>query len=246
MSSCSRAIFFVALFAICLSSLSLEIPGKDRKAAAAAEDNGDEIRTYFIDHLIAGSFQQRARVELKFSQLKSQGSAHISQLSGEESVGAVKELAASKSLYTIRIRPSQAQLDDVKSEYVTASVPACALAASGFRELLTFHVDVYGHVMGVTYKTPVTSCQGDVAVGRSKFDTKASISMGRPAEKPKNVRSQYAAAAAAADAEAGAQQGAEGGKEAPKSFLSQYWMYIVPLALVVLSQGLAGAAGGDK
>ncbi|MGB1606622.1 MAG: hypothetical protein ACPIOQ_78555 [Promethearchaeia archaeon] len=39
---------------------------------------------------------------------------------------------------------------------MVASIPACQLVASGFREIMKVHVDQYGHIRGVWYQTMAT------------------------------------------------------------------------------------------
>jgi hypothetical protein len=70
---------------------------------------------------------------------------------------AFKQLIEQGGAYSIRI-PSV--LTDPASPPVVASVPACALLRSGFKETLALQIDVAGHVvsLGYTVKDGVAEC----------------------------------------------------------------------------------------
>jgi hypothetical protein len=80
----------------------------------------------------------------------------------------------------------------------------CHLAASGFRELFTLHTDIYGNVVALEYRPPITDCarvpikvtplhgmQGwphsraanQVPTAPTALKSKAKLSFGRPGEK---------------------------------------------------------------
>lgn len=147
-------------------------------------------------------------------------------------------LVEEEDFYRVRFVPVGAEAA-VNAPVVSASVKACALATSGFRELMTFHTDVYGQLQSVSYDTPIRVCPDagvkTKALKKSKvsFRSKGKVSLGRNGERPLNVRSISNVRAEKAKP-----------KPVEKSFWAKYWMYILPLVLFMLFSGGPEPEGG--
>lgn len=224
----------------------------------------DFVRAHCIHHtspsgllLVSSCFWYVSQCSVQFRHAakgarRSTASLGETKLSADEKAS-LQDLIGDGGFYRVRLVPTGDV--DQKTPVPMAAVPACALQASGYRELITFQTDIYGRVAGMTYKPPMTSC-ADLPPAKAesmKFRTKTAIAMGRTGEKPKPIRSgQF-------DKLSSQSGGSEGGKakpggkqkEEPKTFFQKYWMYIGAFVLYVFMQMLnppdeAGQGGGAK
>lgn len=144
---------------------------------------------------------------------------------------ALKEAAASGGRYQVRLQLPLTKDTRRQMDFITASVPACALLASNLADSLRLTLDQFGNVVGVDYRTATADCgSATEQPTSSKFDTKVSLNVG--AEAPKPFRQELETPEAA-------KEKAEG----EKGFIAKYWMYIVPFVLVLL---FSGGMGGQE
>lgn len=163
----------------------------------------------------------------------------------EAQIEAFRALVESNGLYMLRVPASLVAMAGPR-RYVTSSVPACALAASHFRERLTLHSDDYGTLHSLEIGLTSYDCPASLRRLGSTISVKCEVHMARPTRGPvasvpseREVLEQQARAA-----------------EDNRGFLSRYWMYIVPAVLAFLvmnmvappdeGEGAAGAGGANQ
>jgi hypothetical protein len=130
---------------------------------------------------------------------------------------------------------------DGNVQYAQTFVSACSLYLSGSPTTLwdsvTVHVDTEGKPQGLTASAGgVKECGAELKVRKlAKFKTKVSIKRaeGGPTPFLEKYREEI-------QKRANVGGGAEG--EAPQGFFSKYWMYIVPVYLVITLMGSGGGA----
>jgi hypothetical protein len=178
-----------------------------------------------------------------------------------EGIDALKALAAAGGIYTVSVPSIMGKPD---SPHVYASVSACALLASRFEETMVLTMSsTKDRVLALSYALPVVpaQCPG-ASLPRIAFDEvvfKTSATMDFPEEGPKPLGKVHdgsflppaAAAAAQRQAQGGPGGGAplgEDGEPQPQpqqSFLRKYWMYILPV-VIMMSLGGGEEGGGGK
>lgn len=203
------------------------------------DTSSDETGTlsYTIEHaVLPGQWVPRGTVEITYSSQKQGGVVKFgpATLSVEEQTALQRNLAS--GYYSVRLRPMGGAAPG--QAVVGASVRACQLVASGFRELFVFHSDVYGRVAGLDYRTPTVDCPNPARVATPSQPvpvlSKARTSFGRNGERPKQLeRLQQPDPALSKEEEPQANQG----------FISRYWMYLLPAAIFML---ISNASAGPK
>jgi len=220
---------------LCSTALAMESARPDKAAKMAQPattiDLEDGSALFMLEHSISDDqWKPRGNVELQFGKQNPVKFADT-QLSSAD-LAELKKLVDNHGYYRIRLVPTKPA--GTPDSYVMASVPACALVASGYRELLNFHSDVYGNIIAVDYRTPITQCEALPAIktsDKAEFKPKGKILFGRTGERPKDVRSQVQQE----------EEAAKNDKEPKKGFFAQYWMYIIPGVLIVFMQMAGGA-----
>ena len=109
-----------------------------------------------LQHFISGKYSMRSRYVVKRT---AEGDATVAALdNGNNAITTVddlesfKKLLADNALYRIRVVTKS--VDGLVSNTATASVPACELQKSGFKEDLVLHLDNNDHIMGLSYSSP--------------------------------------------------------------------------------------------
>lgn len=187
-------------------------------------------------------------------------SARVSQgmLSGDE-LSRFEELVSTGGYYTLRLPSS---LDGEGSATVFASVSVCALLASRFEEHIHLTMGANGQLLAMSYRVPVvpSRCPSE-GLPRIVFDEilyNTTVTLEFPPEGPKPLGKVPdagflpAAAAAALAARANSEgkhphgTGPDGQPAPPKSFLARYWMYILPIVLILITGGGEPPAAGAE
>lgn len=223
----------------------------------------DGVFSYRIDHsLNMVDWRQRGTASVVFSQMSRKGTVKFNEdqtVWTDEDVKSFKSLVAQEDFYRIRyvpINPTTKQPLKEEKHHVTASVKACALATSQFRELVVLNYDIYGNLLGLDYKAPVTACSDQIAYPIKKglvVMSKGKIFLGKSGESPKSIREPSEVdPALRAEAEAaksvGNNKDGQPVPDANKNFFQKYWMYIVPIGIYMLLQAATGeqpAAAGQ-
>lgn len=224
------------------------------------------LKLRMLHSIGGGAFTQRGDVTLNYNPSRSAAGKAI-QFSPEQKLSKkeLKALLASNSpatLYRVKFVAENQKEEDA----VTAALPLCSLITSHFHESFLFHADPYGSLLGVNYRSPLSTCASpaellDIVSHISSSDAtmqpKGKVSFGRPGEKAKlHVRPGFdAASQAAAQAvgsevpvasatpspQAAPERAADGSivaPVAPKSFWEKYWLYILPVGVFVVLQAV--------
>jgi len=224
--SCWLSLFIV--FSYWVACTAFETSKKE--SAKADEEEG--TFPFTLEHNLSGTFTPREKIELHFSSLSTRGASV--KFSGYKLTTAdqtkLQKLAESNDFYRVR-------LVDSARNIVHASVPACALITSGLRESFTFHIDSYGNVFALEYRTPIVACSGATDVPAA-FLSKGKVQFGKTGDRPLNLNSEI-------DRLEKAREKAEGiTPESEKSFLAKYWHYLLPIGIIILMQAMAAPQGG--
>lgn len=206
---------------------------------------GDIQFSFKIEHSFApGQWSKRGSLDLQFSHHSRLGNVKFSNNPlASADIDALKALVRDNDYYRIRLVPQGATKEQ---EFVTASVKACALATSGFREMFLLHCDSYGNVLALDYKTPLMTCDTNAQITlKVAFQSKGRVSLGKAGEKPKNIRNTLAPQQPRGAGRKGAQKGQQ---EPPveKSFFQKYAAYIIPLGVLFFMSAISPAEEGGK
>ena len=179
-------------------------------------------------------------------------SARVAQgkLGGAELDG-FQALLATGGYYTLRLPSVLSQPD---SPPVTASVSVCSLAASRFEEQIHLNMLTNGKLTGLSYLLPktVAACPAKglprLALDEVLFNTTVTVLFPEEGAKPLGKVPDFGflppqaqqKMAQQKQAEGGGGEGGEGGQQQNQSFLRKYWMYILPV-VIVMSMG-----GGEE
>mmetsp|Transcript_18219 Transcript_18219/g.30395 ORF Transcript_18219/g.30395 Transcript_18219/m.30395 type:complete len:249 (-) Transcript_18219:178-924(-) len=215
--------------------------------------------TFDIEHSLDGGVTYSKRSSFHHN---GKGDVTVSSPSGDvisqEEAEGFKALLASNSMYAIRIL---AQGNNCLSEPVYASIPACELQRSNFKEDLALHVDRTGGLVGMHLTSPV------IALPRTcdprKIDTQKGITLQTKVRivEPTTagvipVQATGPRPPALANLKIDVEDVGEAEKpEASQSFLRKYWYIVLPMVLFTLFGGVepppeggagAGAAAGGS
>jgi len=130
--------------------------------------------------------------------------------------------------------------DDSPQRYVSTFVKACHLYGSQLSELITLSVDHVGNVIGISIVSPKHDCiLSDVDLHTDQFNSTIQVQQQIAGPLPdtqtfiKKIEKEKADQAA-------------GGKTENKSFLAKYWMYILPVVLIVMLSSQAEPEGNGR
>ncbi|KAG0202990.1 ER membrane protein complex subunit 10 [Mortierella sp. GBA30] len=131
----------------------------------------------------------------------------------------------SYSFYQIQLR------DESRNWEAISSIKTCLLVASDFQEEITLHLDQNREVFAFDYYTSATTCQDD---HKKEFplktldhfkNVKVDLATGRTGPKARYARAQAI------------KMDETGNPAVEKTFFQKYWVYIVPVVLVMLLTG---------
>jgi len=252
-----------AIAALAATAAVLAAPG-----TASATSRADELE---LQHAFgAGAWGPRGKLTLSVDMEQKKISLKFDSPTyefGAEELAAFKEQVGNDGFYRVRLRSSSEE-----EGWMVASIPACSLVASRFRENFRFHIDKNGSLLGLDYLPQVNTKDCSTAdLGAVKLLSKASASLPQDALSiPKNTvaltgAGQVTAAkiasatAAAANGEAPPADEEEGEKEPEQSYIRKYWYILLPVALMIMSgpaeeaapagaapAGAKGGASGGK
>lgn len=173
-------------------------------------------------------------------------------LSGKE-MSLLEDLARRDGFYLIRAPVDVGTKDgDSKStqKYASTFVKACYLYGSRLSETMSVSVDYAGNVIGISLVSPKSACPGQLSEGVEEEMNQDVFNS--------TVVVQQQVAGVIPDTqtfvkriEKERSETAKGQGKENKSFLAKYWMYIVPIFLIVMlssqadpEEGGGGAGGG--
>jgi len=241
--------------------LLLHFASAARKGGSSTE-NEDTIfsssSTYSlnIEHAfgVDAPFTPKGTIIMKVHRTTSASFSRETKLSLEE-VTKLEDLAVKDGLYRIRapVKLTNTYADekektpDTDGKYVSSFTKACHLFGSNLKEKITVSIDDNGNVIGISLMSPKQECPIHDLTPLTSHVFNSTVS----------IHSQVAGAVPDTQTfvkkleKEQAEQAAGKGKE-NKSFLAKYWMYIVPIFLILMlssqaepEQGGGGGGGGN-
>mmetsp|Transcript_14868 Transcript_14868/g.22360 ORF Transcript_14868/g.22360 Transcript_14868/m.22360 type:complete len:236 (+) Transcript_14868:106-813(+) len=170
-----------------------------------------------------------------------------------EHIDSFKSLLKSNGLFTIKINSDGF---NSSSPAVSASIRACDLQKSGFKEDISLHVDRDFNVVGIHYTSPVTAlprpCDPKKVPDNTPlaFYSKIKVIEAAPAQSIP-IQAQGPRPPYLQNVKLGVEDVAEQKPAANQSFLFKYWYIVLPLVLITLFGGgeappaEGGAAAGS-
>lgn len=144
----------------------------------------------------------------------------------------LQRITLEDGFYRVRLVPRDYDKNN-DQKYVVASVKGCALMASDFREMFTFHSDIYGTIISLDYKTTTDNCPSPPKTVTEKyFRSKGKITVAIPGKSPYITKDSIFS------------KDAQGSKPAEKSFFQKYWVYILAAGVTWFVIAAAGAEAG--
>ncbi|KAL3698806.1 hypothetical protein R1sor_012882 [Riccia sorocarpa] len=197
-------------------------PAADKKVQFTLEHSfgGSEFKP-------AGVFTARVRESLKGAQTLLKFRLSRNAFTDAEK-SAFQTLLDNDDFYSIRV---PADVMNPGDEYILSSVKARCLSLSNFQERFDFHVD-QAHVIGVTYSSTV-SCPYPRPLRTPSQWSFDSLIVSKSSEQV--LRSLTHIDAFEATGDEVSEDGTLVKKIPEKSFWAKYWMYMIPLGLIVLN-----------
>lgn len=199
----------------------------------------ENIFPFSMEHSFGNSgWSKRGDLELKFNSVtKRVGKAKFMDV--EITPNHIKELqriVAEDKYYRVRLVPRENDGNN-ETKYVVASVKGCALQVSDFREMFTFHSDIYGSIISLDYKTTNNNCPNPLPkVTEKYFRSKGKITVAGTGISPVITKESIFG------------KNKEGSKTEQKSFFQKYWVWMlaagVTWAIISAVGGEGGNAGG--
>jgi len=188
--------------------------------------------TVIVEHsLKPGTFTQRGQVlvqNIKFGSDKI--IARFSQASlSTADVAAIKALAKNDGFYIIRAKLSTVEGNN---GWVMVSTKATTLLDSGLKDRLELHFNSLNDLVALSY----APYSGTYTVGdeNAKFNTDVFATFGREGTTPIVEPPPPTVEKQKQDAQEN------------QSFVAKYWMYIVPVFLIMLMNTITGGAGAEE
>jgi len=184
-----------------------------------------------LDH--GASWGQRGTIILPSARAGSGVAATMDSedMDGNMLLSHLRDLCSTDSMYLLRISSDEGE--------VRTATHACNLADSGLRDVFTVHLDWRNKVVGVSI-LPGESTGGSTSTSDIGFRTKVLMQHMEPGPQPDT-----AAFIQRVEQEKLAKE--RGETKDNRSFLAKYWMYIIPVVLVMaLSGGEGGGNGGGR
>jgi hypothetical protein len=210
--------------------------------------------TFAIEHLLTkdNEYKLRTKIQIVTRPDGKQGILYLDKnaVSGEE-VSVLKSLVDKQGLYTVRIRIER---EGEMGEYITSSIPVCALQKSAFKEDFQVFLNSHGSLIGASYSVPPMTiahfCDSSKIKDTVQFQTRIRVG---DEVKSQSIPSQVAGplppylqnVRLSPEDETTAGQAQQKGQQ--KTFFQQYWYIILGLLLYTfLSGGNAPPAKGEE
>lgn len=203
------------------------------------EDNTDtkpvssSTLTYILQHNIDGEWTTRGEISIPKT-----GKPTITQKASESDLNAIYELAKGTDVYRLRLFPKNDE-----SNPVSTYTSACAFFSSDLQDAISLHVDADNRVYGIDV-THSFSCKSGAVPKKKSKNFHSHIALQQPRVGPKPFLDDLQAELERKQLEA------SGAVQPEKSFIQKYWMYILPVVVMMLLRSPeapaagAGAAGG--
>ncbi|XP_058973379.2 ER membrane protein complex subunit 10-like [Pocillopora verrucosa] len=204
------------------------------KMVVCVESRGDEL-VFTLEHCLTEGtnavFKPRGTIHVK-SLKSSSGIFSEQETLSFEDVNNLRDLASTNGYYRIRLRPKSAESSDDVENSVTTFVKACALFTSRLTETITLSLDNAGHLYGVGLIVPDGGCEAktlnlDGMSLPSSFNTSVVVMLQGTGQLPETATYIQKLEKEKRDKAAGQTQD-------NRSFLAKYWMYIVPVVVLMM------------
>jgi len=182
-----------------------------------------------LEHKLGSSdWSHRATLVLsmiKQSSVPAHNTPQYIPVSSNEKIEDLKNLESNDTLYHIRVPYKVIEDDEVVEQYVSTVILACTLLQSDLKSTITIHMDSMGYISGLSMFTPAQSCS-KTTTSAETFNTFTKISYASPGTVP-DVNSFIEIK------EKEEKKKMDEGSD-KRSFLAKYWMYILPVALLMM------------
>ncbi|XP_050408419.1 ER membrane protein complex subunit 10 [Patella vulgata] len=204
------------------------------------DDEFEGSRTLTLEHSFTldgnAVFSKRGTVVIR--SLKG-NKAHFTPASDftREDINLLKKTSSQKGLYQLRV-----PVKEGSQQYVSTFIPACALYESSLNDQLTINFDQSGEVLGLSIVTTPGICVG-LNVPVSNFsDWKTTVEVMQTVSGPVPDTQTYIDKMNRDKVEK-----EKGGQSDNRSFFGKYWMYIVPVViLMMIATSQDPNAGGGR
>lgn len=227
-----NVVICVLLFASGIQTIhSDSLAGDGAQDSVVSSSSSGEMSLSVAHSLDQGaSWSQRGTIFVPSARAGS-GSTPTMESGDEDVMDRLKELCEADSMYMLRVTTE----DNVPSRTETAT-HACNLVESGMRDVFTVHLDWRNKVVGVS----VTPGEAASPSQGSGFRSKVLVQHMEPGPQPDT-----AAFIQRMEQEKLAKE--RGETKDNRSFFAKYWMYIIPVVLVLaMSGGQEGGNGGGR
>ncbi|XP_068672031.1 ER membrane protein complex subunit 10-like [Montipora foliosa] len=219
-------------FSIFVSALSLFLVISS-KMVCGVEQRGDEL-LFTLEHCFTedAAFQPRGSIFVKNLKSLSGTFSQREPLSPHD-IDSLRGLASRNGYYRIRLQAkSMQESGSGLDNSVTTVVKACALFTSQLTETITLSLDNAGHLYGVGLIVPDKGCHlktlnWESATLPPYFNTSVSVVLQATGQLPDTQT--YIQ-----KLERERRDKATGKTQDNRSFLAKYWMYIVPVVIVMM------------
>lgn len=245
---------------------------------SANSDDIIPVLHYTLHHRLdtESSYQPRGKAEVNFALKNNIVKFNTQQFSTAQwqALRKLNDEQLQRTLYSLQFQSTNTYNDPLSQPALIVSIPIIQVLCAHGRESFLFLYDAAGTLQHINYQTVRPDCS--VSEARSflhtsdaiEFTSKAKISFGRPAERPKAVQRNIDVNAAAQASAPGADPvatpppsssdtndpsapGNDGKKEVPQTFWQKYWIYIVPIGIFMLLQSFVappqqGGQGGAR
>ncbi|XP_076039707.1 ER membrane protein complex subunit 10 isoform X2 [Oratosquilla oratoria] len=176
------------------------------------------------------TFSQRSTINIRSVKSDHSSITHTHPWT-QEKTEKLKDLAKRDELYHLRVYQKGAE----DKGYVSTFTRACQLYESALAEFLSVQMDhTLGGLSGISIATPVVTCRGNEVDQLMQHNSTVIVRSPTPAPVPDT-------ATYIQKLEAMKHEKAEGKDN--RSFLAKYWMYIIPVVLIMMLSG-GGQEGG--
>ncbi|BFZ05130.1 hypothetical protein BsWGS_08169 [Bradybaena similaris] len=212
-------------------------------AGVTSDEEFEGSRTLTLEHSFTSGSQFTKRGIISVQSLKGSKASFTSASSlSKEEIQQLKSAARNDDLYRVRI-PVKSSAEGVTT-YVASATKACGILESGLHDEITVNFDQSGEVLGVSIRANVPACMGLEVANTNLTTWKTSVEVTTTVAGPTPDTQTYIEKMKRDEQEKLKNQDGDN-----RSFLSKYWMYIVPVVIMMVIMSSAdqqGQGGGGR
>lgn len=213
--------------------------------ARSGNEDGTIDISFVLEHSLGGEFKPCGRFSAKaaFSETQTgQKSARLANIRLSRDPFTANDREAFSGLLEqnafYRVRVPSVVIGPDNGRRVMAALPARCLSNGGLHESFVLHADDRGQIVGLEYTLPSGECFSvDEALPPSTWSFNTMVAVRLPKEAPRLNPDFAANFGPPPNAERAANAPPPDTKNAPQSFFRKYWMYILPIGLMMLNSG---------